>query len=166
MAGLKKRFDRACDAIDRIVAAAVVALFAAMIAIGAAQVANRFFLGLSLSWAEEAQRYAHIWLVFLTIPVVYRLGAHIGVDLILNLAPHAVRKSAVAAIDGLWLAMGLIIVALGAQVMQVARMQTTPGLGLRMDAVYLGILLGGAYMALTALRRLLGLRLAPAGEPR
>jgi TRAP-type transport system small permease protein len=155
-------FDRTCDVVDRVFAAAVIVLFAAMIAVGATQVGNRFLFGLSLSWAEEAQRYAHVWLVFFTIPVVYRMGAHIGVDLILRLAPAEVRRPAVVLIDVLWLIMGAVIVVLSLQVMQVARLQTTPGLGLRMDAVYLGILLGGAYIAMTAIRRLLGLRSAPA----
>jgi TRAP-type C4-dicarboxylate transport system permease small subunit len=158
---LVRTLDRVCKLVDGLATAAVVVLFAAMIAIGTAQIVNRFFLGLSLSWAEEAQRYAHIWLVFFTIPMVYRMGAHIGVDVVLGLAPPGIRRAAVAVIDLLWLVMGGIIVVLSLQVMQVARMQTTPGLELRMDLVYLGILLGGGYMALTAVRRLVGLRELP-----
>jgi TRAP-type C4-dicarboxylate transport system permease small subunit len=157
--------ERACRRVDRVFAAAVVALFAAMIAVGTAQVFNRYFFGVSLSWAEEAQRYAHIWLVFFTIPVVYRLGAHIGVDLLLSRAPASFRHRAIVAIDELWLATGLTIIVVGSQVVGVARMQTTPGLGLRMDLVYAGILLGGAYMALTAVRRLAGVRDAATGAP-
>lgn len=153
--------DRACTVIDHVMGAAVVTLFAVMVIVGGAQVGNRFFFGLSLSWAEELQRYAHIWLVFFAIPIAYRLGSHIGVRILLDFLPQAARSVAKHLIDVLWFGMGAIIVSLALQVMQVARLQTSPGIEVRMDMVYLGILIGGGYMALCAARQLLGLRSAP-----
>src|SRR2546429_6508505 len=66
--------------IDRGVEYGVAAIFAAMCAVGLLQVFNRFVLNRSLSWSEEFQIFAHIWIVFLAIPIAYRRGAHLSMD--------------------------------------------------------------------------------------
>src|SRR5256885_9716606 len=66
--------------IDRGVEYGVAAIFAAMCVVGLLQVFNRFVLNRSLSWSEEFQIFAHIWIVFLAIPIAYRRGAHLSMD--------------------------------------------------------------------------------------
>lgn len=142
--------------LHRLVEVFVILLFVAMLAVGFMQIVNRFFLGTSLSWSEEFQRFGHIWLVFLSIPIGYRRAAHIGVDMLQErLAPGAARVS-VLMIDVCWLLLGSALIWTTWRLMAVASRQTAPALGITMDWVYLGLALAGAYLIVVALQRLAG----------
>lgn len=54
----------------------------------------------------------------------------------------------------LWLALALAIIRYTFAIMVVARNQDSPGLGLPMHWVYFGMVLGSAYLAFVAVRRL------------
>ena len=145
----------AFSAVHRLFEIAVVILFAAMVFAALWQVLNRFLLGSTLSWSEEFQRYSHIWLVFFAVPIGYRRNAHIGVDILQNaLGPRGALVLAWG-IDLAWLVLGVAIIVATSTLMGVAWRQTSPGMGVTMDKVYLGLLIGGAYLAFTAIDRLL-----------
>jgi len=59
------------------------------------------------------------------------------------------------AFDVLWLVLGLAFVIFTWQIMAVAQFQTSAGLGLPMDVVYSGILIGGVYLILCSVRRIM-----------
>ena len=137
----------------------MVVLFVAMISVGFGQIFNRFVLNASLSWSEEFQRFGHIWLVFLAIPIGYRRGAHIGVDLLERGLPAGAARVLVLIIDFCWFVLGAAVVLTTLELMTVARMQTAPGLGITMDKVYFGLVLGGGYLVFVASGRIaVGLR--------
>src|SRR5438477_5457830 len=83
---------RVFGAIDRTVEYALFVIFLAFTVVCGLQVFNRFVLGLPLSWSEEFQKFGHIWMVMLAIPVAYRRGAHLGMDMLLRLLPKVVRR--------------------------------------------------------------------------
>jgi TRAP-type C4-dicarboxylate transport system permease small subunit len=141
--------------VDRTVEFALFLIFLAFSIVGGLQVFNRFVLGLPLSWSEEFQKFGHIWMVFLAIPVAYRRGAHIGMDMVLNMLPKPARRAIGVAVELMWLAMAAAIGFYTTRLMEVAKFQDSPGLGLRMDWVYSGMVIGSAYLALVAVRRLL-----------
>ncbi|MBL8670268.1 MAG: TRAP transporter small permease [Alphaproteobacteria bacterium] len=143
-----------CRWIDRAVESALFAIFLAFTIVGGLQVFNRFVLGLPLSWSEEFQKFGHIWMVFLAIPVAYRRGAHLGMDALLRLLPVAAQRGIGFAIELMWLALAASIGWFTLAIMQVARMQDSPGLGLRMDHVYAGMVVGSVYLGIVALRRI------------
>lgn len=142
--------------IDRAVELLVAAIFAVMVVIGLLQVFNRFVLNASLSWSEELQIFGHIWLVFLTIPIAYRRGAHLHVELIRR--KFSVRANAAfdLLIELLWAAFALALAYLGYRVSVVAALQESPGLEIPMSYPYYGVVLGGLYLLLVAVRRLAG----------
>ena len=140
--------------IDRGVELALFAIFLAFTIVGGLQVFNRFVLGLPLSWSEEFQKFGHIWMVFLAIPVAYRRGVHIGMDMVYRLLPPSTRRIVGVAIELMWLVMAVAIGWFTTAIMAVARFQESPGLGLRMDWVYSGLVIGSIYLAFVALRRL------------
>ncbi len=142
--------------IDRSVEALIFILFAAMVVVGGLQVFNRFVLNQSLSWSEEFQKYAHIWIIFLTIPVGYNRASHIGMRLLVDKLPARLRKILIYVNDLLWLALGASVVVFTLHIMRVARFQTSSSLRLRMDYVYFGLVLGGSYLILSALRKIVG----------
>nr|WP_306264636.1 TRAP transporter small permease [Pararhizobium sp. IMCC3301] len=140
--------------IDRVVETVVIGLFAAMIAVGTAQVFNRYFLNMSLSWSEEFQRYGQIWLVFLAIPIAYRRGMHMGIEGLRSYLGESGRLWFARFIDSLWLVLGGFIAAGTSQFLGVLSTQRSAGLNLPMNWVYMGVLIGALYMILIGVRRL------------
>jgi TRAP-type C4-dicarboxylate transport system permease small subunit len=145
-------FDRALAALGRVFEAMIFGLFVLIVIVGGLQVFNRFVLNRSLSWSEEFMVYGHIWIVFLAIPVAYRRGAHIGMNLFTKNLSARAQLALALAVDTLWVILAATVVFYTAVVMGVASNQTSPALGLRMDRAYLSLMVGGSYLALLALR--------------
>jgi TRAP-type transport system small permease protein len=140
-------------AVDRTVEYALFLIFLAFTLVGGLQVFNRFVLGLPLSWSEEFQKFGHIWMVMLAIPVAYRRGAHLGMDMVLRLLPKGMQRGVGLFTEVLWFVLAVAIVRYTLVIMQVAKSQESPGLGIPMDRVYFGLVIGGLYLAFVALRR-------------
>jgi TRAP-type C4-dicarboxylate transport system permease small subunit len=144
---------RVLAVLDRTVEYALFLIFLAFTLVGGLQVFNRFVLGLPLSWSEEFQKFGHIWMVMLAIPVAYRRGAHLGMDMVLRLLPAPAQRGVRVLTEILWFVLAVAIGRYTLVVMQVARNQDSPGLGLPMHWVYSGMVIGSAYLAIVALRR-------------
>ncbi len=138
-------------------------LFAAMIAVGALQVFNRFFFNISISWSEEFQKYAFIWLVFIAIPLAYNKMAHLRVDSLVDMFPPALQRVLGLFSDVLWALLGIALVILTWRIMKVTQFQESPGLGISMSWVYCGMLVGGAYLVLCVVARFMSRH--KSGEP-
>lgn len=139
---------------NRLAEALLTVLFAAMILVGSLQVFNRFFINVSLSWSEEFQKYAFIWLVFIAIPVAYNRCAHLRVDSLVGLFPERLQRALALVVDILWVCLGVALTMLTWRIMQVTRFQESPGLGLSMSWVYCGMLVGGVYLIACVVHRL------------
>jgi TRAP-type transport system small permease protein len=142
--------------IDRGVEWAVILLFMTITAVGGLQVFFRYVLNLPLAWSEGVQIYGHIWIVFLTVPIAYRRGAHIATTMLFDRLPPPLRRVLASAIDVVWLWLGASIFFYSIRLVRVATFQLSPSLGIPMSWVYLGMLAGAAYLVLVALRRLAG----------
>lgn len=140
--------------IDRTVEWIITALFSLMVVVGGMQVVSRYLLKHSLSWSEECQKYLHIWMIFLAIPLAYKHGSHIGMNIVKDRLPKSVQFLLTILFDALWFVFGAAMVFYTRPLMVVARGQTSPGLGLRMDLVYSCVAVGGAYLALMAARNI------------
>jgi TRAP-type C4-dicarboxylate transport system permease small subunit len=148
---------------DRVVIGLVVIFFMLLVIVGGVQVASRYVFSTPLTWSEELQKFLHIWIVFLAIPLTYSKSKHVQVDTFLLMFRGWPRKTLEMLFDILWLALGLAFVIFTWQIMEVARFQTSAGLELRMDEVYSGILIGGVYLVICSLRRI-ALRIFGGGE--
>ena len=140
--------------IDRAAEFALFLIFLIFTLIGGMQIFNRFVLGAPLSWSEEFQKFGHIWMVFLAIPIAYRRDAHLGMDVVLKRLPTGLQRLVHLAIELMWLALAFAIGWYTLVIMAIARNQDSPGLGIRMDYVYSGMVIGACYLALIALRRI------------
>ena len=140
--------------IDRGVEYAVAVIFAAMCAVGLLQVFNRFVLNRSLSWSEEFQIFAHVWIVFLAIPIAYRRGAHLSVESFSGMLPAGARRVFDVLIELVWIWFAVALAWLAWRVSEVAKLQNSPGLDLPMNYVYYSMVAGGAYLLLVVLRRI------------
>ncbi len=143
-----------CRRVDLAVEYALFLVFLALTLVGGMQVFNRFVLDYPLSWSEEFQKFGHIWMVMLAIPVAYRRGAHLGMDMLVGLFPAALQRALALLAEVLWLALAFAIGRYTLVIMAVAKNQESPGLGLRMDWVYSGLVIGSVYLGFVVLRRI------------
>jgi TRAP-type C4-dicarboxylate transport system permease small subunit len=150
--------QRVFAAIDRGAEWLVAAVLGVIVVIALVQVVNRFALNSSLSWSEEAQIFGHIWIVFLGIPIALQRGAHLYIETFCDKLPPRARFVFDLAVELLWAAFGVSLVILGWMVARIAHMQESPGLEIPMSWPYAGMVIGGAYLVLVAVRRLAGLR--------
>ena len=140
--------------LDRFIEILIFLIFVVIGVVGGMQVFNRFVLNRSLSWGEELQIYGHIWLIFMTIPVAYRRGSHIGMNILVRKFSQKIQKTLTLIADFMWLGLAGAIVYYSTVIMKVAKNQISPGLGLRMDLMYLSLALGGSYLGLVAIRKI------------
>ncbi|MGE5367182.1 MAG: TRAP transporter small permease [Betaproteobacteria bacterium] len=68
-------------------------MLAASVAINFANIIGRYFLSVSLSWAEEAMLFLMIGCVFLGAGPVGWAGRHIRMDVVISLLPPRARKA-------------------------------------------------------------------------
>ena len=74
---LLRRIDQGILAVNR---ALMIAALAVMAVIVLANVVTRYLTNYSIPWSEELARYLMIWLTFLGIGPVLRLGGHVAID--------------------------------------------------------------------------------------
>jgi TRAP-type C4-dicarboxylate transport system permease small subunit len=154
------KLESRLELVDRAVEWLVAGLVTAMVIAGFLQIVNRFVFNVSLSWSEELQRYLNIWIVFLAIPIGYRRGVHLGMNMLFERMPALAQRSLLLLQELLWLVLALTIAWFATRIMVIAQNQTSGSLGITMDKVYLAQVIGGAYLALIAVRRLVT-RLTP-----
>ena len=83
------RIDRGILAVNR---SMMIALLAVMSVIVLANVGTRYLTDYSIPWSEELARYLMIWLTFLGIGPVLRVGGHIAIDTLQDsLSPSVAR---------------------------------------------------------------------------
>lgn len=141
------RLDTLVQRLERLLAGG---LLLAGVAVLLADIALRALAGIALPWANEAARYAIIWLVLIAGSIGARQGAHISIDLLAELAsPRLARLIArvAAAISALTAAlMAWIGMSLAMQMRAFG--QTSPALEWPMWGVYLAVPIGASLMAL------------------
>nr|WP_281063222.1 TRAP transporter small permease [Ancylobacter gelatini] len=91
----------------------------------------------ALVWAEELSRYAMIWLAFVGIGPVLRVGGHVAVDSLTELLPPASRRALRLVVVALMAATCLWVAAAGWAYVARSWNQTTPVLGLPFAVVAL-----------------------------
>lgn len=82
-------FERWSTAIAMAGACAMLALAAAL---GMFQILMRFVLEQPAEWTEVLIRFSLIWMVFLAIPMAFRQGAMVSVDVLHRWSPPAMRR--------------------------------------------------------------------------
>jgi C4-dicarboxylate transporter DctQ subunit len=89
---MRQMLLRAANALLAVLRVAAGAMLVASVAINFANIIGRYFLSVSLSWAEEAMLFLMIGAVFLAAAPVGWLGRHIRMDVVVSLLPPRARK--------------------------------------------------------------------------
>jgi TRAP-type C4-dicarboxylate transport system permease small subunit len=88
---MRATLRRCADLLMAVLRIAAGAMLMASVAINFANIIGRYFLSVSLSWAEEAMLFLMIGSVFLAAPPVGWLGRHIRMDVVVSLLPPRLR---------------------------------------------------------------------------
>lgn len=105
-------------------------------------------------WADELARWCGLGLIFLTVPSLLRHGAHVRVDMLLNLLPAGARRRMDILNEALTVAFCVLYLVSGWLFLQRAGRFSSPALGIPNLIYYLPAALGMALMLLVALDRL------------
>jgi TRAP-type C4-dicarboxylate transport system permease small subunit len=140
--------------VARIEAGAIAFVMLLLTIVTFAQVVSRYVFNDPLIWSEEAARYLFVWVSMLGAALGLREGAHYGLDAVRTRLPRRVRLvtgTAAAVIVATFL---VVLLMTGIEETQLASMQYSATLPMRMHWAYLALPVGAALMLLHLLAHL------------
>ena len=141
--------ERATTALATALACAMLALAALL---GLWQIVTRFILQQPAEWTEVLIRFSLIWMVFLGIPLAFRLGAMVSVDVLHRAGGPGLRRVLETLATVAALALVTVIIVIGWDYAQRGRVQSVIGLeGVSMFWAYLAMPVGGAFSVVAIL---------------
>ena len=146
MRGVFLKLERGSTALATVVACAMLAIAAGL---GIWQIVTRFIIERPAEWTEVLIRFSLIWMVFMGIPLAFRIGAMVSVDVLHRLSGPRMRRAleSLAALAALALVGVLIIV--GWDYAQRGKVQSVAGLeDVSMFWAYIALPVGGVFSAL------------------
>ena len=106
-------------AISSVSDVAAMICFSAMTILVFLSVILRYCFAISFRWSDELTRYIFIYIVFLGIPIAYRHGDHVVIEIVTRLLPERIRRwlpipthaivglmMLILGVAGLWLTFG------------------------------------------------------------
>lgn len=136
-------FERRTTALSMALACLMLVVAASL---GMFQIVTRFVLEQPAEWSEILIRISLIWMVFLGIPMAFRQGAMVSVDVLYRWSPPRVRRLLDAAVSLAALALIAVILWWGFDYAMRGRVQSMAGLeSLSMVWAYLALPVGAAF---------------------
>jgi TRAP-type C4-dicarboxylate transport system permease small subunit len=137
------KFERACTGLAMLIACAMLAVAAGL---GLWQIITRFIIQQPAEWTEVLIRFSLIWMVFMGIPMAFRIGAMVSVDVLYRLSGARLRRVFDAFACSASLVLVSVIVWIGWQYAQRGRVQSVIGLeDVSMFWAYLALPVGGVF---------------------
>ena len=126
-----------------LVACAMLALAASL---GMFQIITRFVLERPAEWTEVLIRFSLIWMVFMAVPMAFRQGAMVSVDVLYRMASPRLKRVLEWVVFLAALALVLIIIWWGWDYARRGRVQTVIGMeSISMFWAYLAMPVGGLF---------------------
>lgn len=151
--GPRGAYARLLGRIDQVSAWLLIGIMATLVLLVTLQVFYRYVLASTIVFADEISRLCFVWVIFLAIPHGVRLGAHVGIDLLLLRLPPGV----VTAINRMTSAIGavlmLTVAALSVEVARASWDQLLPTVELTAASFYVAVVLGAGHSALHLIAR-------------
>ena len=126
-----------------LVACSMLALAASL---GMFQIITRFVLERPAEWTEVLIRFSLIWMVFMAVPMAFRQGAMVSVDVLYRMASPRLKRVLEWVVFLAALALVLIIIWWGWDYARRGRVQTVIGMeSISMFWAYLAMPVGGLF---------------------
>jgi TRAP-type C4-dicarboxylate transport system permease small subunit len=137
------RFERFTSGAAMIGACAMLVVASAL---GMFQIVTRFVLEQPAEWSEILIRLALIWMVFLGIPIAFRQGAMVSVDVLYRVAPRVGKRVLDVVVAAASLALMLVILWWGWDYAVRGKVQSMAGLeSISMFWGYLALPVGAVF---------------------
>lgn len=134
-----KGLYRLCEGINRVVGWITVAFFIIMFGSCIIQVFTRYVLNNSLTWTDELARYTFMWSHMLGATVCSWTGSHAILSFVVERFPKKVQTLFQILAHGIVLAVGIVLLVYGADLLATASRQTSPALHLSMTYIYISV---------------------------
>ena len=120
------------------------AMMAVAASLGLFQIITRFILERPAEWTEVLIRFSLIWMVFMGIPMAFRHGAMVSVDVLYRWSPRRIQRVLDWVVFAAAMLLVLIIVYWGWNYANRGKVQTVIGLeSVSMFWAYLALPVGG-----------------------
>ncbi|MDR1360637.1 MAG: TRAP transporter small permease [Deltaproteobacteria bacterium] len=152
------------DSVEKFLGLFVSVLIGAMMLWTFALVITRYCFNFTPSYGEELARYMFVWVVFLSLPIVAKKGAHMAIEMItIRLKGRALKT--LRLISGtLTLIFLVLMVYQGSLLVLKSSIQTSAALQIPMSWVYIAIPVGCLIMLVNVLGDFLTLLRTPADQ--
>lgn len=135
---------------------AACAMLAIAASLGVFQIITRFVLEIPAEWTEVLIRFSLIWMVFLGIPMAFRQGAMVSVDVLYRWSPPRIKRVLDFVVCFAALALVAVIVWWGWDYANRGKVQTMSGLeSVSMFWAYLALPVGGVLSMIGIIANLL-----------
>ena len=135
---------------------AACAMLAMAASLGVFQIITRFILEIPAEWTEVLIRFSLIWMVFLGIPMAFRQGAMVSVDVLYRWSPPRIKRVLDFVVCFAALALVAVIVWWGWDYANRGKVQTMSGLeSVSMFWAYLAMPVGGVLSMIGIIANLL-----------
>ncbi len=136
--------------IDRVTTSFAMALACAMLALAAGlgmfQIITRFILERPAEWTEVMIRFSLIWMVFMGIPMAFRQGAMVSVDVMYRWSPPRLKRVLDWVVFLAAFTLVLVIIWWGWDYAQRGKVQSVIGMeGVSMYWAYIALPIGGVF---------------------
>ena len=146
---MREGFLRAERRITGLATALACVMLALSASLGMWQIVTRFVIERPAEWTEVLIRFTLIWMVFLGIPMAFRIGAMVSVDVLYRWSGARMRRVLDAMVALAALLLISVIIVVGWQYAQRGSVQSVIGLeGVSMFWAYLALPVGGVFSAI------------------
>ena len=146
---MRESFLRAERRITGLATALACVMLALSASLGMWQIVTRFVIERPAEWTEVLIRFTLIWMVFLGIPMAFRIGAMVSVDVLYRWSGARMRRVLDAMVALAALLLISVIIVVGWQYAQRGSVQSVIGLeGVSMFWAYLALPVGGVFSAI------------------
>jgi len=126
-------------------------LLALMLVIVDIAVFMRYVMNDALAWSEEIAKFVMVWLTFIVAPIGLRMGAHVGIEVLVGTLRGRLRQCVLVAIFAGVIALMAVFVKEGAFMTWNARIQRASTIDISIFYVYICMPVGSLAVALVAL---------------
>ena len=153
MKSLFLRFERFTTGFAMLVACILMTIAASL---GMYQIVTRFVLEQPAEWSEVLIRFSLIWMVFMGIPMAFRQGAMVSVDVLYRWSPAKLKRVLDWVVFLAAQTLVLVIIWWGWDYANSGKMQTVIGLeSITMFWAYLAMPVGGVFCIISLIGNLL-----------
>ena len=124
--------------------------------LGMYQIITRFILEQPAEWSEVLIRFSLIWMVFMGIPMAFRQGAMVSVDVIYRWSPPRIKRVLDWVVFAAAMTLILVVIWWGWDYANRGKVQTVIGLeNVTMFWAYLALPVGGVFSIVSLIGNLL-----------